>query len=75
MNPDNPNFRTPEESQRAEELVRAKERIRKLREALEKIIAMNVQYAFDRYGDRSKAETMACVVESRQALQQDEAGR
>ncbi|MDT3546596.1 hypothetical protein [Cronobacter sakazakii] len=36
--------------------------------ALEDIIAYNVQYATDKYGDASKAETMACVRRSREAI-------
>ncbi|EMC4331049.1 hypothetical protein QMS76_10110 [Cronobacter sakazakii] len=36
--------------------------------ALEDIIAYNVQYAIDKYGDASKAETMACVRRCREAI-------
>ncbi|EOV0703598.1 hypothetical protein ACOIEU_002541 [Cronobacter sakazakii] len=36
--------------------------------ALEDIIAYNVQYATDKYGDASKAETMACVRRCREAI-------
>ena len=36
MNPDNPNFRTPEEEKRAEELAQAEALIEVLRESLEK---------------------------------------
>ncbi|NUW61892.1 hypothetical protein [Cronobacter muytjensii] len=39
-----------------------------LRAALEDIIAYNVQYATDKYGDASKAETMACVRRCREAI-------
>ncbi|WP_243757391.1 DUF551 domain-containing protein [Cronobacter sakazakii] len=36
--------------------------------ALEDIIAYNVQYATDKYGDALKAETMACVRRCREAI-------
>lgn len=39
-----------------------------LRDALVKIIEMNEQYAIDRYGDASKAESMSCVRVAREAL-------
>ncbi|NCH03879.1 hypothetical protein EHJ06_21465 [Cronobacter malonaticus] len=39
--------------------------------ALEDIIAYNVQYATDKYGDASKAETMACVRRCREAPSQN----
>ena len=37
MNPDNPNFRTPEEECRAEELVKARETIARQAKVIEKI--------------------------------------
>lgn len=45
----------------------------RLRTALQAIIDMNVQYAADKYGDASKAETMACVMTARAALKGGEA--
>jgi hypothetical protein len=36
--------------------------------ALEEIVAMNVQYCIDRYGDASKADSMGCVVTARAAI-------
>ena len=42
--------------------------IARYREALQSIIDMNVQYAIDRYGDASQADTMACVTTARAAL-------
>lgn len=36
--------------------------------ALQKIVDMNVQYAIDRYGDASEAETMSCVQVARAAI-------
>ncbi|MDI7502010.1 hypothetical protein [Cronobacter dublinensis] len=36
--------------------------------ALEYIIAYNIQYATDKYGDASKAETMFCVRRCREAI-------
>lgn len=51
--------------------------IARLRSTLEAIVDMNVQYAVDKYGDASKADTMACVVAARTALgtQMPEAGQ
>lgn len=51
------------------ELQAAREREGKLREALEKIIEMNRQHAEDQYGDANKAESWACIVVSRAALE------
>lgn len=48
------------------------EKVKKLREALEFIIKMNLQTARDKYGDASKAEVWACVVTARQALAESE---
>lgn len=39
-----------------------------LRDALQKIIDMNVDYCLDRFGDKDKAENMACVRVAREAL-------
>lgn len=39
-----------------------------MQQALETIIALNVQYAIDRYGDASQAESMECVRVARAAL-------
>ena len=36
--------------------------------ALEEIIAMNIQYCIDKYGDSSQAETMSCVIIARKAI-------
>lgn len=47
----------------------SREELEKLRGALQKIIDMNVQYAYHRYGDKSKAENMSCVVVARKALE------
>jgi len=41
---------------------------RELFNALQKIIALNVTYCEDRYGDISKAEDMGCVIVARQAI-------
>lgn len=54
---------TPLEAQRDELLA-----------ALEDIIAYNVQYAIDRYGDASNAETMACVKRAREAIARAKGG-
>ena len=40
----------------------------KMKLALEKIIEMNRQQAFDQYGDAEKAETWSCVIVAREAL-------
>lgn len=37
-------------------------------EALQKIVDMNVQYAIDRFGDASQAESMSCVTIARAAI-------
>ncbi|EOL8937012.1 DUF551 domain-containing protein [Cronobacter dublinensis] len=42
--------------------------------ALEDIIAYNVQYATDKYGDASKAEAMACVRRCREAIARAKGG-
>lgn len=47
---------------------RLRQQMKEIVEALEKIIAMNLQTAHDKYGDTSKAETWACVITARQAL-------
>ena len=39
-----------------------------LLEALQKIVEMNAQYCHDKYGDSSKAESMACVRVARAAI-------
>jgi hypothetical protein len=39
-----------------------------MRDALQKIVDMNVQYAIDRFGDASKAEALASVKTARAAL-------
>lgn len=39
-----------------------------LLEALQKIVEMNTQYCHDKYGDSSKAESMACVRVARAAI-------
>lgn len=39
-----------------------------LLDALQKIVAMNEQYCLDKYGDSSKADTMACVTTARAAI-------
>jgi len=39
-----------------------------LLDALKKIINFNIQYCIERYGDESKAESMACVVVARAAI-------
>ncbi len=36
--------------------------------ALEKIVDMNVQYCIDKYGDASRADSMACVEIARAAI-------
>ena len=36
--------------------------------ALENIVEMNVQYCIDKYGDKSRAESMSCVVVARAAI-------
>lgn len=39
-----------------------------LLEALQKIVAMNEQYCLEKYGDSSKADTMACVTTAHAAI-------
>ena len=51
-----------------QELADAQAEIARLRGALTTIIDLNVQYCEDRYGDKSKAESMACVRIAREAL-------
>lgn len=44
------------------------ESVNKMKLALEKIIEINRQQAFDQYGDAEKAETWSCVIVAREAL-------
>tara|TARA_R110000787_G_scaffold194120_1_gene305689 strand:- start:11237 stop:11452 length:216 start_codon:yes stop_codon:yes gene_type:complete len=41
---------------------------RDLLDALQTVVDMNVQYCKARYGDKSKAEEMGCVIVSREAI-------
>ena len=52
----------------AEIAIASDARIEALEAALQKIIDMNVQYCYDRYGDVDKAESMACVRVARDTL-------
>ena len=44
------------------------EKIKMLRDALEKIVEMNLQNAKDKYGDESMANGWSCVTVAREAL-------
>lgn len=56
------------------QLAEIKQQRDELLAALEDIIAYNVQYATDKYGDASKAETMSCVQRSRAAISKAKGG-
>lgn len=56
------------------EAVKASQQRDELLAVLEDIIAYNVQYATDKYGDASKAETFSCVQRSRAAIAKAKGG-